>query len=554
MEKFTYPFYKFEQNKPDTPFLFQPFGEKWESWTYAEVGQMARKLATGLQSFGLPPKSHIGLVSKNCREWIVADIAIAMAGYVSVPFFPTLTGEQISEVLKLGDVDALIAGKMEVWDDMKNGVPEDLPLIAMPHYNGNSKIERGHQWNEFIDKFDPLEKVAELDMEDIWTIIFTSGTTGTPKGVVLPYRVFNATRIPTDELNELKVDLNGDNRFFSYLPLNHIAERLVVECTGLTFGGEVYFAESLETFAKNLSDAKPTAFFGVPRIYTKFQQAVLGKMPQKKLDRLLKIPILNNIIKKKLRTALGLNDARCWISGAAPLPEATKEWYKKIGIYITNGYGMTENCAICCYLNPDISKPGSVGRPQPGAEVKIDEATGEILNKSPYVMNGYYKDPQKTAEVLQDGWLRTGDQGFIDSDGDLHITGRVKDTFKTSKGEFIIPSPIEAGYGTNNDIEQICVAGLGCPQPIALVSVSEIGAAKSKDELCASLESTMNEVNKNLKNYERVSTIVITKDPWTVENGLVTPTLKVKRGKMNQRYGQEMQAWHQVDEKVLFEK
>ena len=553
MEKFNYPFYNFEKSKADVPFLFQPFGDKWESWTYGEVGQMARKLATGLQSLGLPPKSHIGLVSKNCREWIVADIAIVMAGYVSVPLFPTLSGEQIAQVLDSGDVKALIAGKMEVWDDMKNGVPADLPLIAMPHYKGNSKIDRGHQWDEFINQFEPLETVAELDMEDIWTIIFTSGTTGTPKGVVHPYRVFHSARIPTDTDNQLQIDFSGKNRFFSYLPLNHIAERVVVEGSALFFGGEVYFPESLETFAANLAYAKPTAFFGVPRIYTKFQQAILAKMPQKKLDTLLKIPILNNIVKKKLRTALGLNEARIWISGAAPLPEAVKQWYKKIGIKITNGYGMTENCAICTFLDPDKSKPGSVGHPQAKVQLKIDEETGEILNKSPYVMREYYKEPEKTAETFKDGWLRTGDQGYIDEDGDLHITGRVKDTFKTTKGEFILPSPIEAGFSSNTDIEQICIAGLGCTQPVALISISESGAGKSKENLSASLEATLKNVNKDLRNFEKVSTIIVTKDPWTVENGLVTPTLKVKRGEMNKKFGQKLMNWQESKNKVVYE-
>ena len=442
---------------------------------------------------------------------------------------------------------------MEVWEDMKKGVPQDMPLIMMPHYKGNSKIERGHQWDAFINQFEPLETVAELDMEDVWTIIFTSGTTGTPKGVVLPYRVLHSARIPTDTDNQLKIDFDGNNRFFSYLPLNHIAERVVVEGSALIFGGEMYFPESMETFAANLAYAKPTAFFGVPRIYTKFQQAILAKMPQKKLDTLLKIPIISGVVKKKLRTALGLNQARIWISGAAPLLEAVKQWYRKIGIYITNGYGMTENCAICCLLDPHVSKPGSVGKPQPQSLLRIDEETGEILNKSPYVMRGYYKDPEKTAEVLQDGWLRTGDQGFIDKDGDLHITGRVKDTFKTTKGEFILPSPIEAGFSTNTDIEQICVAGLGCTQPVALVSISEIGTAKSKDDLSASLESTLEAVNKNLRNYEKVSTIVVTKEPWTVENGLVTPTLKVKRGQMNKKFGQKLFEWQESDGKIVFE-
>ena len=253
MKNFNFEFYKWEKELADKPFLLQPFGDRWEAWTWAEVGKMARKLATGLRSLGLPPKSHIGLVSKNCREWIVADIAIIMAGHVSVPFFPTLTGKQIEELIQLGDIKALFVGKMEVWEDMKTGVPDGLPIIAFPHYAGNSKVTEGEQWNDFINRFDPLEDVAQNDLDDIWTIIFTSGTTGTPKGVVLPFHVFESAKIPTNTNNPLSIDRqNGNNRFFSFLPLNHIAERLVVESGVLGFGGTVSFAESLDTFAKNL--------------------------------------------------------------------------------------------------------------------------------------------------------------------------------------------------------------------------------------------------------------------------------------------------------------
>jgi len=334
MSKYEFPFYNREKNSPNQPFLKQPFGDDWETWTYAEVGDKARRMATALKALNLPPKSHIGLVSKNCREWLVADIAIIMAGYVSVPFFPTLTGKQIGEVLKLGDVNALFVGKIENWDDMGKGVPSDMPIISFPEYPNCSKIERGQKWEDLLAQHEPVSEIAETNMDDIWTIIFTSGTTGTPKGVVLSYQVLDNSKIPSIMTNPLKVDHNGDNRFFSYLPLNHIAERVVVEGGALQFGGTVSFAESLDTFAKNLADTNPTVFFGVPRIYTKFQQAILAKMPQQKLDIMLKIPILSSIVKKKLRTALGLNEARAWVSGAAPLPEALKHWYSKIGIYI----------------------------------------------------------------------------------------------------------------------------------------------------------------------------------------------------------------------------
>ncbi|MEL6191759.1 MAG: AMP-binding protein, partial [Bacteroidota bacterium] len=271
--------------------------------------------------------------------------------------------------------------------------------------------------------------------------------------------------------------------------------------------------------------------------------------------KMLKIPILNNIVRKKIRAGLGLNDARTWVSGAAPLPEALKVWFSKIGVYISNGYGMTENCAVCSLLDPHVSKPGAVGRPQPGVEVKIDPDTGEIMMRAPFVMEGYYKDPAKTAEVKdEEGWLRTGDQGRLDEDGDLHITGRVKDTFKTTKGEFIVPGPIEWEFGVNQDIEQICIVGLGCPQPMALVNLSEGAATKAKDEIVSSLESTRSTVNSSIPNYQRVSKIIVIDEPWSVENGMLTPTLKVKRNVMNDRFRDAMQDWQNASDSILFDK
>ncbi len=553
MENYELKFYANEEKLANKPFLRQPFEDKWEVYTWAEVGQMARKLATGLKSLGLRDKAHIGIVSKNCREWIIADIAIMMAGYVSVPFYPTLTGEQISEVLEIGDVNAIFVGKIEVWDDMKKGIPEDMPMIRFPHYKDNAKIQRGHDWHEFLNAHEPMQGRPSPDLDDIWTIVFTSGTTGTPKGVVHTYRTVDSTSVIMEHQNTLEVSLEGDNHFFSYLPLNHIAERVVVETSALSYGGDISFTQDLAHFAQNLKDTRPTLFFAVPRIWTKFQMGVLSKMPQKKLNMMLKIPFVSGMVKKKLLAGLGLDRARATLTGAAPMSEAQKDWYRSIGLYIFEGYGMTENCAISTTLSGKDIKPGSVGQARYGSEIKIDPETNEILFKAPWNMIGYYKSPEKTAETLKDGWLHTGDEGRLDEDGYLYITGRVKDTFKTSKGKFIVPAPIEWEFGHNSDIEQICIVGLGCPQPMALIVPSEMGAAKPKAELKASLEKTLKEVNTKMPNYRKVSTIVITKDVWGVENGLLTPTLKVKRNVMNKRYQDLFMGWHEDAESVVFE-
>ena len=289
--KFYFKFYDWEEKFKDKPFLRQPFGDSWEEYTWGETGQLARRLATGLKSLGLKKGSHIGLVSKNCREWIIADLAIIMAGYVSVPFFPNLKSTEIKSLIEFGEVSALFVGKLENWEEMKNGVDKDLPIIAFPHYENNSIVSEGFQWDEFISKFEPQRENYHPNLDDVWTIIFTSGTTGNPKGVVLSFKINQSTDVMyTKNYNPLCVDFEGNNSFFSYLPLNHIAERIAIEFTAFKNGGVISFTESIETFVKNLSDVQPSVFFGVPRIYTKFQLGILSKFNQKKLDILLAIP------------------------------------------------------------------------------------------------------------------------------------------------------------------------------------------------------------------------------------------------------------------------
>ena len=549
---FDFQFYRWEKEFKDRPFLRQPFGDRWEEYSWGEVGQMARKLATGLRSLGLRDNAHIGLISKNCREWIIADLAIMMAGYISVPFYPTLNDKELNTLLEFGDVDLLFVGKVEHWEQQKKGVPKDMPIIAFPPYANHSAAPEAIQWFDFIDQHPPLENPHQPMVNDTWTIIFTSGTTGDPKGVVLNYLANEKTALLTLESNPLEIDFDGKNDFFSYLPLNHIAERVVVEFGVFRFGGTISFVESIDTFAQNLQQAQPTVFFAVPRIWTKFQMGVLAKLPQPKLEKLLKIPLLSGFIKRKLRKGLGLHRARAIVSGAAPLLDSQREWFRSIGIPITNGYGMTENCAITTQLPAPISnKPGSVGIPQPEVDIKIDPETSEIMMRGPFVMVGYYKQPELTAQVLQDGWLRTGDQGYLDNDGFLYITGRVKDIFKTSKGKYIEPLVLESYFADIVDFEQMCIVGLGLPQPIGLVVLSEVGKSKDKYALIAQLEQTLQEINNQLESYKKISTLVLTDEEWTVENGLTTPTLKIKRNAVDKKYEKNYKAWYDREETVL---
>ena len=553
--KYHFKLYDWEEKFKDKPFLRQPFGEKWEEYTWGETGLMARKLATGLKSLGLPKGSHIGLMSKNCREWIIADLAIIMAGYVSVPFFPNLKSNEIKNLLEFGDVKALFMGKVEDWGEIKKGISDDMPIIAFPHYENNSKIDKGFQWNEFIDKHDPQKEDYHPDLNDTWTIIFTSGTTGNPKGVVLDFKINQNTDVMyTKDYNPLCVDFKGNNTFFSYLPMNHIAERIAIEFTAFKNGGVISFTESIDTFVKNLSEVQPSVFFGVPRIYTKFQLGILSKFSQKKLDVLLSIPILSSFIKKILKKKLGLGNAKVVVSGAAAMQVAQRNWFKKIGVNITIGYGMTENCAVTTQLpGSNFNKPGSVGKVQPQVEVKIDEETEEILMRGPYVMLGYYNDTETTDNTIKNGWLHTGDKGKLDADGHLYITGRVKDTFKTSKGEFIDPAKIEALFGEVEYFDQMCIVGFAIPQPIMLVNISDVAKKITKGELQKHLSTKMEMVNSKLFNYKRVSTIVICSDDWTPQNGILTPTMKIKRGAVDKMYMDKYEQWHQSKENVIWE-
>ena len=531
--------YKWEQEKPNNVYLTQPIDGVWHSWNWKEVAVEVRKMASYLKSLDLPAQTKVGILSKNCAHWIMSDLAIMMAGHTSVPLYPNLNAETLQNILEHSETKVLFVGKLDNYSDMKSGVPSSVKCITYPFYS-----QEYPKWNELLVDVNPISENIVRDENDIATIIYTSGTTGKPKGVM--HKFYNFGFAATNATNALKLK---EESFFSYLPLSHIAERLLVMMGSLYTGGKVSFAESLDTFASNLSEASPSVFLGVPRIWTKFQQGVLAKIPQKKLNILFSIPILSFLIKRKIKKSLGLINARNIFTGAAPTPVALINWFDKLGVKIQEAYAMTENTCYSHVTFKDKIVVGSVGRSLPKCEVKLNE-NNEILIKHDALMNGYYKDKEETERTIIDGWLYTGDEGFIDDQGFLKITGRVKDIFKTSKAKYVAPSPIEMKFSSNKDIEQVCVVGDGIPQPIALVVLSESGKIKKELDIIESLDNTLINVNNTLEHHEKLHNVVVIQEEWTVENKLLTPTMKIKRKSIEKLYKDNYVKWYESSASV----
>jgi len=532
--------YKWEQEKPNETYLSQPINGIWHHWTWKDFGIEVRKMATYLKSLDLPKESKIALLSKNCAHWMMADMAIMMSGHISVPLYPNLNSETLGKILHHSGSRLLFVGKLDNYVDMQPGVPSDIDCISFPFY-----AEDYPRWDELTKDVMPFSDNIIRGEEELATIIYTSGTTGDPKGVM--HKFYNFSFATTNAVNILPLE---EESFFSYLPLCHIAERLLVQMGSLYSGGRVSFAESLETFSNNLVEVSPTVFLGVPRIWTKFQQGILKKLSQKRLNILLSIPLVSYFIKKKIKKGLGLDRARNVFTGAAPTPIALINWFSRLGINIQEAYAMTENTCYSHVSFRDNIKIGSVGQALPFCDVKLSKDK-EILIKHDALMDGYYKMKEETNKTIINGWLHTGDEGAIDANGFLTITGRLKDLFKTSKGKYVAPSLIEMRISADNNIEQVCVVGTGLPQPIAIVVLSERGKDKSSESLLLSLNKTLVLVNQKLDGHEKIHNFVVVREEWTVENKLLTPTMKIKRNAVEKLYNSNYRDWYEGERVCL---
>lgn len=542
---------QWEREQPDKVYMTQPLGGgQVREYTWKQTVDEARRMAAHLRSFGFEPGSRIAMLSKNCANFVMADLAIWMAGYVSVAMFPTLDAETIKYILEHSESKLLFVGKLDEWEHQKGAVPESMPRISFKLSPPNDYPV----WEDIVAKTASLEGDVTRGPDDLALLIYTSGSTGKPKGVEHTFRtIAGATRAFADIL-----PLREDDRFLSYLPLAHAFERAVIEGLSLHSNVTVFFAESLDTFVGDLKRARPTIFHSVPRLWLKFQLGVFKKMPPKKLRTFLKIPILSGVVKKKILTGLGLDSVRMAISGSAPIPADLIQWYRDLGLELLEGYGMTENFSCSHFSKPGKSRVGYVGSPLLDIEVRLSDQ-GEVLVKSPASMRGYFKEPTMTAESFtEDGFLKTGDRGEIDDQGRLKITGRVKELFKTSKGKYVAPAPIENLLNSDNHLEQSCVTGSGQPQPFALVMLSEdlrakIAQPEVRAEIDAALARLRDDVNGKVPGYEALEFLAVVKEPWLIENGFLTPSMKIKRHVIEERYGKLIDAWYGTKKPVVWE-
>jgi long-subunit acyl-CoA synthetase (AMP-forming) len=541
--------YEWEKTKGDAVWLVQPMGGGVTlELTWKQALDEARRMATHLKSLGLPERSQIALFSKNTAWWLITDLAIWMAGHVSVPLYPILTPQTIRQVLEHSEARLIFIGKLDGFAEMEPGIPSALPRIAMPL----SPEMDAPQWKDIIAKTEPTVGSPRPAASELATILYTSGTTGVPKGVMHSF----ATMCASMRILDI-IELPGDSRLLSYLPLAHAFERTVVETTTFVTGAKVFFAESLDTFVHDIRRARPTFFASVPRLWLKFHLGVLEKMPAKKLSLLLKIPIVRGIVARKVLEGLGLDQVKHAVTGSAPIPPDLLAWYRSLGLELLEGYGMTENFSYSHVNRVSQVKVGTVGVSNPDVETKISEQ-GEVLVKSPCTMLGYFKAPELTAEVMtDDGFLKTGDRGILDQQGFLKITGRVKELFKTSKGKYVAPAPIENKLLTHPALELACVQGNGLPQPYAVVVLSEqtrkaLANGTARDEVARALAEHLQRINAELDQHEQLELIAVAREPWTIENGTLTPTMKVKRAVVEDQYAAIAEGWYDKREPVVW--
>ena len=536
-------FYYREQHTPDHPFLVQPVDGLYITYTWHEVASQVRKLAWRLRNMGLDKGSRIAILSKNCAEWMMADLAIMLAGHVSVPIFATAGADTIRYVLAHADVKLAFVGKLDDADKQTAAIDSSVTTVAFP-YPGT---KASYTWAEFTH-CDMYTHSPQPAADELMTIIYTSGSTGHPKGVMHTFDSLSwAGSVGRGDLS-----LSQQDRLLSYLPLAHITERVLVEMAALHAGMQLFFVESLDTFQRDVQHCKPTLFVSVPRLWTKFQLGILHKLPQKKLDMLLRIPIVSSLIKRKIKAGLGLSEVKICASGSAPIPPSVITWFARLGVEICEGWGMTENAALGTASLPfRHDKIGCIGHPWSGVDIKLSEE-GELLVKSRANMVGYYLDEEKTKEAFtEDGYLRTGDKATVDADNYYKITGRIKDIFKTAKGKYVTPAPIEAKLMENVLIEQVCVTGASLAQPIALLVLSEEGQELPDHQVTASLNETLAHVNAKLESHQRLDRLIVMMEAWTIENGLLTPTLKVKRHVLEERFPDVIN--QEYDDKIVWE-
>jgi long-subunit acyl-CoA synthetase (AMP-forming) len=547
--------YDHEAQHADQIYLTQPIGAgATVDYTWRQVMDQSRRMATHLKAQGLEPGARIALLSKNCAHFFMAELAIWMAGGTTLGIFPTETAQTVRYQLEHSGASLLFVGKLDSWEQQASGVPDGLACIAFPLAPKTSF----DSWDAIVERTLPLSGRLQRAPTDLAMLCYTSGSTGQPKGVMHSFERVTQASLVLSKYVTTTIGEGTPWRTLSYLPLAHIFERAWVQCTSFIGGRtHVYFAESLDTFLQDLNRARPTTFISVPRLWLKFQQGVFSKMPPRKLDRLLGIPIVGRMVGRKVLKGLGLDKVVLAGSGSAPIPAELITWYRRLGLNLMEGYAMSEDFACSHTSTSRFNAPGCVGIPLPGVEVRIGEE-GEILIKSPGQFVGYYKRPDLDAlSFTPDGFFRTGDMGQRNEDGLLRLTGRVKELFKTSKGKYVAPAPIENRINAHPLVEMSLISGVGQPAAYAMVVLAEglrpqQGNAAVRAKVESELSQLLIDVNRDLADYEKLRMIVVSPQPWTIENGCLTPTMKIRRSRIESTVDAKVATWYVGNSPVIW--
>ena len=567
---------------------------EWKDISYGELGQKVRLVAQGLASKGIEKGDKVAILSENRPEWAACDFGIQSAGAIVVPVYPTLIGKQIEYILRNSDSKMLITSNSEQVGKilpLLGNLPELTLVVVMDSSNGNGNgetvsleglMEDGKNYAKNNENWydESVDKVKKMD---IMTIIYTSGTTGEPKGVLLTHNNFISN--VEGALGVFSVD--ETDTFLSFLPLSHVFERMAGHNLAYSTGATVAFAESIEKVAANMGEVHPTLMTSVPRLYEKMYAKVHAKVeagsPLKKklfnwafgigaemrelpegespgIGLKIKHALASKLVFSKLKARVG-GKLRFFASGGAPLSAEIGEFFARAGIIIIEGYGLTETSPIICVGLVENPVFGTVGPPIFNVELKI-AADGEILTRGPHVMVGYYKDDEATNEIIDsDGWLHTGDIGEMDEGGRLRITDRKKNILVTAGGKNIAPAPIENMLVLSPLIEQVMLIGdrrkfisaLIAPELKALKSAAEKAgfSVSSNEELVKDpgvynlVEDEINRLQADISNYERVKKFIMIPRLLTIEDGEITPSLKIKRKVVIDKFSSEIDALYQ---------
>jgi long-chain acyl-CoA synthetase len=468
------------------------------------------------------------VLSRNRAHWVMADLAIISSGNVTVSMFTTLPGPTAEYIFDLTETKVVFVGETSNWDQVSRVLPDDVLLVTLP----GVELEQPHEkWEDLLARYAGQVPAYQCQPDDMISLVFTSGTTGMPKGVI---QTHNSNLIPIRRFTNL-FGISQSPRYFSYLPLSHIAERQIVEFSSIVLGGEIYFNESLDTLPRDLQRARPHVFFGPPRIWEQLQQAVIGKFGGKAaLQAALEQDKAG--VGQLVLEGLGLNEVEYCLTAAAPTPPALIHWWEELGLTLMEGFGQTEAMGVILSSH-EQRRVGSIGKPIGEVQYKVTEE-GELAIKADGCTPGYFKQDDKTAELIRDGWLHTGDKVRVDEDGFIYITGRVKDYFKTIQGKFVAPPPIENAFAKNPHAEQQCLLGRGFSKTVMVLVLTEEARNAPREEIEQSIRATIAEINDEIEKHARIGAAIISSEPWSIENEVLTPTLKIRREKVEERFGE----------------